>query len=311
MEEFDMKKRALVTGGTAKDVVAMGVFIINFKQTNPTLVDEIVIFHDGISKKDQAVMNSIFPCRFIMYRFPEYNPDDFSHYINDYFSPMVFCKYECFRLLSEYSIVIWSDYDVVLLGSLAKLLIPPTNGSSFKLLATEKAAMGSFMDTINEVDMSRYDSNGIGICGSLFVLFDTLHDYMKYYDWLLQKAKEWGKYLYAGEQAVMNMLLQEFNIGFSVLEGAVYTPNPLHDSITNDTKILHAYGQPKFWSGLKNGIWEENYKKWVSQGGSKLKDRLFSFRLKRRLKNELRKIKRRIFGYGGGGISSLLNSTRS
>jgi hypothetical protein len=158
-------------------------------------------------------------------------------------------------------------------------------------VADEEAAMASFMDTIKEIDMSRYNPNGIGISAGLFVLFDTLNDYMKYYDWLLQKTREWSKHLYCGEQAVMNMLLQEFNINFSALEGAIYIPHPLRGTITEETKILHASGQPKFWSGLKNDIWEENYKKWVAMGGSRLKDRRFSFRLKRRIKNELRRIK--------------------
>jgi lipopolysaccharide biosynthesis glycosyltransferase len=292
MEELDLKKKALVTGGIAKDVTAIGVFVINLKQTNPALVDEVVIFHDGISNKDQKAINSVFPCRFIYYQFPGYNPSDFSHHITDYFSQMVFCKYECFRLLAEYSVVIWSDYDVVLLKSLSELVLPSNDRKGgLKFLTTDSAAMGSFMDTIKEVDMSRYNPGGIGICGSLFVLFDTLNDYMKYYEWLLQKTKEWGKYLYAGEQASINMLLQEFNIDVSNLEGGVYCVHPVHNTITEETKILHAYGQPKFWSGLKNDIWEDNYRKWVTIGGSKVKERLFSFRLKRRVKNELRRIK--------------------
>jgi hypothetical protein len=187
--------------------------------------------------------------------------------------------------------VIWSDYDVVLLKNLSELVVPPGNKANLKLLMTEDSAMGSFMDTIKKVDMSKYNPKGVGICSSLFVLFDALNDYMRYYDWLLEKTKEWGKYLYCPEQAVMDMLLQEFNIDASNLEGNVYCVHPVHHTITEETKILHAYGQPKFWSGLKNEIWEDNYRKWVAIGGSKIRERTLSFRLKHRVKQGTGKIK--------------------
>lgn len=291
-----MKKRALVTGGTAKDAVAIGVFVLNVKQTNPNLVDEIVIFHDGISAKDQKVMNSIFPCRFIYYQFPGYDPKDFNDYVNKYFSPMVFCKYECFRLLSEYKVVIWSDYDVVILKDISELLISGQYGA--KMFFDERPCKINFLDSVVNVIDAKYDLTYPVFSGGLFVLYDVLQDYDNYYNWLIKKAKELGKHLYLVEQGPINLLLQEFSLKVETIDNkdAIYGCHPTYNHITEQTKILHAYGQRKFWNGLENEIWESNYKEWIMLGGSKLKDRLLGARLKRRVRRELDKIKTVIVG---------------
>lgn len=49
------KKTAVVTGGTSNDVPAMACLVMNIKDTNQGLADEIVIYHDGISKKESTV----------------------------------------------------------------------------------------------------------------------------------------------------------------------------------------------------------------------------------------------------------------
>ena len=103
-------RRALVTGGTCDDVAPIAVFVINIAKTNSHLFDEIVIFHNGIKVRDQELIKRVFPTRFINYSYKIKNRND---EVLSYFSSMVFCKYECFGLLSEYDEVIWSDYDVV------------------------------------------------------------------------------------------------------------------------------------------------------------------------------------------------------
>ena len=96
------KKTAVVTGGTSNDVPAMACLVMNIKDTNPGLADEIVIYHDGISEKDQRLINRIFPTRFILYESPFKDVMNFGDVVTKYFSPMVFCKYECFKLLDDY-----------------------------------------------------------------------------------------------------------------------------------------------------------------------------------------------------------------
>ena len=280
-----MKKKALVTGGTKKDTAALAVFVINIKETNPTLVDEIVIFHDGILKKDQKKINSVFPCRFELYQFPGYDPNYFSETVNFYFSPMVFCKYECFRLLNDYQTVIWSDYDVVIIKDISELTEPCKE--NIKMMFTSPAIVrDAFIDKINEIDF-KYDMNKLAICLPIFVLYDSLNNYYKYYEWCIKKTKELGQYLYLPEQAIVNLLLQEFNISiYDIYLEKIYATHPRDDKISDKTKILHAYGQQKFWNGISNDIWNENYKKWLRIGGSEI-----DFNIKRKnLKKVLKKI---------------------
>lgn len=255
-----MKKRAFVTGGTCKDVVAMACLVINLKEVNPNLVDEVVIFHDGISISDQKKINSIFPTKFFEYKFPNYSPIYFSEEINKYFSPMVFCKYECLRLLNEYSVVIWSDYDVVLKSNLNEIL--EHTDENAKLLPTPPTKVESQFYTEIKNDYPAYDYEKTGICYSFFCFYDNF-DYNTAYKYCIEQAKKIGIYLKFGEQGVFDLLLQDKNI-------KVVSLSPLysvHPTATNykDAYILHAYGHPKFWNGLDSSDWNKYYTTWITQ----------------------------------------------
>jgi lipopolysaccharide biosynthesis glycosyltransferase len=286
-----VKKKVLVTGGTKNNAIAIAVFIINVKETNPHLVDEIVIFHDGISKEEQLLMNSVFPCRFIVYKFPNYDPTDFNPIVNEYFSSMVFCKYECFKLLDEYRIVIWSDYDVIFLKNLSELLdscpsgikmIPyPSDNIENK---TEYSVKGSFYNSIENIDMTKFDLEKAGVMLSLFVLFDNHKNNHIYYEWCIRKTKEMGRHLYLPEQAIINLLLQEYDLDIFNLDYKKYSVHPIYDTVTNETRILHSYGKYKYWNEFENDIWKKNYKKWIMIGGSKLKNRSLLYKLYCRLR---------------------------
>ena len=66
-----MGKTAIVTGGTHKDVSAMGALALNIREITPELADELIIFHDGISEKEQQIIKQIFPAKFVRYKYPE------------------------------------------------------------------------------------------------------------------------------------------------------------------------------------------------------------------------------------------------
>ena len=83
----ERKKNALVTGGTKYDVAAFAVLLLSFLDKNPGLIDEFVVFHDGISKKDQQLLNRILPSRFVRYSFPG-GISGFPEIIKSYFTTM-------------------------------------------------------------------------------------------------------------------------------------------------------------------------------------------------------------------------------
>ncbi len=260
-----MKKRALVTGGSADQVAAIATFVINIKETNPNLVDEIVIFHDGIKKSDQKRIQSIFPTRFIYYTSPFKNTDKFGTVVTEYFSLMVFCKYECLKLLSEYSAILWSDYDVVVQDKLDDLF--ETTANSIKTMSIESV----FYQLHNPV--SEYNMDAPAMATGIFVFFDTLPYTEKLYSYCIEKTIQYAENLFCPEQAVFSFMIQEFGLSFDIIDNNIYVVHPKNTELAQQAKILHAYGHPKFWNGLHNDDWEKYYSQWLKLGGTKHPDR--------------------------------------
>lgn len=287
-----MKKKALVTGGTAKDVAAIAALVINIKEVSPNLVDEIVIFHDGIKNRDKKRFNKIFPTRFIDYEFPVLDKA-FTPEILSWFSPMVFCKYECFRLLEEYSTVIWSDYDVYIQKSFEALVKNST--ASFQILFTPQTKVSANFkeNLILKHDMAQYNLDTESICGSLFILRDTLKNHKDIHSYCIEKTYKYGDCLAYGEQPVLCLAIQDFSLAPEKIpndcQGFPYSVHPVQKKeYVPDAYILHAYGGNKFWNGLYNEGWQKNYEKWLKMGGSTTykKDgflKQFLFRIKRKI----------------------------
>lgn len=279
------KKTAIVTGGTANDVPAMACLVMNIKDTNPNLADEIIILHDGILEKDQRLINRIYPTRFIFYESPFKDVTDFGDVVMNYFSPMVFCKYECFKLLADYECVIWTDYDVVIVDDLSELKIKTVNGIRMDI-SKGSLVSESFKGDVKLV-LGNYNLTQEGISMGIFCLFNNLSNIQDVYDFCIKYTKKFAPYLFLPEQAIINLMLQRFNIDVSLNAplGKKYTVHPVHDKNIRDVKIYHSYGQPKFWNGLYNKTWEKNYKKWIRMGGTPYKDRTIKYKIKEKIRS--------------------------
>lgn len=276
-----MEKTVIVTGGTKKDVSAMGVLALNIKEIASKLADEMIIFHDGISKKEQKIIQNIFPTHFYEYRFPI---DFISRRKNSslrYFSSMVFCKYECFRLLEKYDRVIWTDYDVLIMKDLSELLV---SESGLQIVKDSEPLQKMFLPSAKNADLSGFDLQKVGVCTPLFVMTRKIGDYQAYYKWCVENTKKYAEYIYLPEQCIMSLLVQKFNIIYENLSEEKYALHPReYDGCAS---IIHAYGRPKFWEGLYNEKWEKYYNEWLELGGNEYKQPI---------KEKLIQIKDRIF----------------
>lgn len=261
-----MGKTAIVTGGTRKDVSAMGVLALNIREITPDLADELIIFHDGISEKEQQIIKQIFPTKFVRYNFSVGFWAKRRNSSLRYFSPMVFCKYECFRLLQEYDRVIWTDYDIVIVKGLKELL----KGNAGLQIVEDSAPMKRmFFENADQSDFREFDLEQRGVCTPLFVLTREIGDYQKYYEWCNQATLKYAPYIYLPEQCIISMLIQKFKISYTDLPEKKYALHP--KDYDGEASIIHAYGRPKFWEGLTNEQWEKYYKQWISLGGSRYK----------------------------------------
>lgn len=284
---MNTKKTAVVTGGTKDQVSAMAVLALNIADKCPNIADELVIYHDGISRNQQKKIQKIFPTRFIKYIAPWKDKSSFSDTVLYYFSPMVFCKYECFKLLDEYETVIWTDYDVLIKKDIS--FIQELSDKSEFLFDHSSDILYSFKDTFDKNKYSEYDFSKPGVSLAYFVLRKNFIDYNKFYDWCINATYEFAPYLSLPEQAVINLAFQKFKSDVYEIENLDrrYALHPRDVPLIkeDDIVILHCYGSPKFWSGLENAEWNAYYNRWINDyKGKKIQKVTFFSRVIKKIK---------------------------
>ena len=251
-------KKALVTGGTKNDIDAMAVLAINAKEKCPDLFDELVIFHDGVDSDIQKLVNTVVPTKFIRYKCPVSKIKLMLNGNIRYFSPMVFCKIECFRLLKEYDVVTWSDYDVVIKEDISDLLY--CEGNSF-VVNYDTTLEKMFLNSLDRSRVCEYNLHGESVCTPLFVLKrECISDVDVLCEWYYHTLNKLYKHLYLPEQCLFTMMGQRWNIVNNRLNPLEYSEHPSNDN--DSVRIIHAYGQPKFWNGLFNENWNTYYQQW-------------------------------------------------
>lgn len=259
-----LKKGVIVTGGTSNDVAAMAVLALNIRETNPNLADEMVIYHNGISPKDQRLINEIIPAKFIVYHCPVKIKNN---KINSYFTYMLFCKYECINLLEDYEYVVWTDYDVLIRRRLTEIEEARDEEKGITIVVNTEVPIRNMLEKeIKNTDIDKYDLNRESLCTPLFVLNRNLRNPKQLCQWCYEKTNEYQDDLVLAEQCIFSLLVQEFHLQYKALQPEIYSPHP--NKAAEEGLILHAYGQPKFWNGLFHEKWDFYYQQWKGMGGS-------------------------------------------
>lgn len=275
------KKNAIVTGGTKDQFPAMAVLALNIADKNPNIADELIIFHDGVPLKEQEKINKIFPTRFIEYKSPFINNEEFEDTVKNYFSLMVFCKYECWKLLSEYKTVIWCDYDLIFLKNVNEICLLNNYCCSFiqTPLLVKKFNIKLFWDYQEYAKEIPLFSKAISAC--LFVLNDSFPNYLDFYQECIKQTITFSKALYLPEEAVISLLFYQKKISYKIIDNNIYALEPQNQTIVESTKGIHSCGQPKFWNGLNNSQWNDYYNIWIK----KYNGQKFSTNYKKKIKN--------------------------
>lgn len=190
------KKSALVLGASSDKLFAVGTFIISLMQKNPSFTDDIIVFYYEITDEQRRRFSSIGSVILKKYDCPFANAAELSYFTKELFTLMVYTKYECIRLLSEYHTVIWMDYDMFVLDELSEPLIPVKEG--VRAIVTERVE-DSLIEGATLPSKKRIN----GIHSSVFALYDTLRDYEKIYDFCIEKTVELTDLLKCPEQAVL------------------------------------------------------------------------------------------------------------
>jgi lipopolysaccharide biosynthesis glycosyltransferase len=280
----EKKNRAVVFGLTADHIFAVACVMMDLKRLSPDLADEVVVIHDGVSEADQKILMSILPTRFILYEFPIKDPRVLHAKSVQHFSKMVFTKFECLRLLNDYKDVMWLDYDIVVQADLSGLFSPCESG--IKMMPGGLQVRGQLLEEVSE-----YDMNAEGICASTFVFQKGLGNHKSMYEFCYQKLGQYAEVLYMPEQAIFDFMIQEFRLTPTAIDRRVYSPHPSDIEDASRAKIIHAYGQPKFWNGLSNEHWDKNYTAWLRLGGSRYALPSKLSKVKRRVQNLFHRLK--------------------
>ena len=275
------KNKAVVFTLTSNLTFAVACVMLNLKKTSPNIADEIIILHDGISLKDQELLNLILPSRFILYSFPVKDSAVFHQGTFNQFTKMVFAKFECLKLLDEYHNVMLLDYDIVIQKDLSVLFEPCESG--IKMMPGNLRVREQLHEEVDDYDMDKE-----GICASTFVFQDNLKNYNEMYDFCYKSLVKYADKLYMPEQAIFDFMLQEFNIRVTPIDGKVYSPHPTDEEFAASASIIHSYAQPKFWNGIYNELWDSNYNLWLEMGGSKYKPKSILIKNIERVKQKIK-----------------------
>ena len=257
-----LMKYAVVTGGSKNDYDAIATLIVNMTEVMPGLQADYIIFHDGLSIQQQQRLQKYHPVKFFRYRSPVPPFAALCCSSVRYFTPMLYCKYECLQLLDTYDKVMWTDYDVVFKEDVSDLFdidqkaVFVTNGQSkildmfytkYKKQAVRKLS-------------GQHNLNADAITTPLFLVSREIGNYMELYRWCNKATAKLFRYLEQSEQAILSMMLQKFHVEYGELSNEIYALHPKFDNPR--AKIVHAYGQPKFWSGYYDERWEKYHRMW-------------------------------------------------
>ena len=257
---------AIVLGGTHDKSFAIGAFLASFFDVNPHIETDVVVFHDGMDSRVQAAISCLCKglCRFIRYDSP-FEVDVEWHANVDFFTTMVFSKYECLRLLDEYSTVIWFDYDMIVSDSLDSLFLPVSGGMR-AILAPNIGY--SIPDNPKHGDLNALRECS-GIHSPCLAFYKTLDNTRALYEWCINATREYASDLVCPDQVVLSAMVNRFKIDVYPLVFELYSPHPKdRGSRLTDryVKIWHSYRDVKYWdSDFYDEDWTRYYCAFLSK----------------------------------------------
>jgi len=253
------KELAIVLGATGNMAFALANVLIGIKKYSPKINADFIVFENNITELDKKLLNSIFPIKFIDYKFP-LAAEKFDIGTLERFTLLSFSRYECFNMLNEYKNVLWLDIDLLIKGNISTILNYTNSGLSLYLDGGKVEE--NFTVPIDSYDMKKNYYNA-----GVMLIDDTLPEYEKITGWCYQKTLELAQYLTFADQGIINIMIQEFKL----------TVNPLsfkfncHPGLKKNLKtaiILHSFCSEKFWNFYNFKEWNENYIKWIKRGGT-------------------------------------------
>ena len=243
---------AIVMGFTRAWAGPAAVVLQALNDVEPQPFDAVMLVQD-FPASQRALFNRIRPCQFINYEPGLKDPDRFARV-----SSMAFSRYECWAMMAKYERVLWIDADTLPVGEVLSCFAYVEDTGLGLIPHTGTPISVSFAKDVPGFDMQRECFNS-----GYIALTRAIGDYQAHRDWLHDATSQWSDYVNS-DQAVINLLFQAMNTPPTVLPGK-YNCSP--GIPVADVRVLHPWGNQKFWDGLSDQRWDSYHDRWVAMGG--------------------------------------------
>lgn len=243
---------AIVMGFTRAWAGPAAVVLQALNEVEPQPFDAVMMVQD-LPQDQRDLLNKIHPCTFIDYQPELEDPDRFARV-----SSMAFSRYECWSMLAKYERVLWIDSDTLPVGEVLSCFEYIRNTGLGLIPHTGTPMSVSFTRAIPGFDMQRECFNS-----GYIALTRAIGDYNDQRDWLHEATARWSDAV-SSDQAVINLMFQALDTPPTALPGK-YNCSPEHP--VDDVRVLHPWGNHKFWDGISDPRWDAYHQRWVAMGG--------------------------------------------
>ncbi len=243
-----MKKKdtVLVFGITSDYVFALINTLIGLVNHNKKFWDDIIVYYDEINECEIKEVNNITPVKFIKFD-DVFDVTRLSKENLKKYSVACLYKFMCFELLKKYKKVIWNDVDILIQGDISGLL-DYANETGFAATASDNYTRveANFNTFIENFDMLKRNYNT-----GILVFSDKLKNYDEMFEWCIKSTNLYAEKLRWLDQAIINLAIQNFKIDVEEIDIIKYCCWPPYVTPDKDVRIVHAYGEKKFWNNFE------------------------------------------------------------
>ena len=237
-----------------------------------TIDYDLFVYTQNVSESDKKVLNDIPHTQVVEYSF---EPGFINFMLNklpencrfkDEKKLMRFCHYETFKLLDRYRYAVWIDCDMSIQRDISDII---SYGPFAMTKDTPWLVKDQFIKPVSGFNMEKE-----AYCSGIMMMEDTI-PYNEIYNWLFDNTKKYASYMKNGDQAIINLMIQQFDLepnAMPLYEYQCISGRP--ESIS--ARVVHFGTDKKVWNDKytldSHPEWYRVYLEWIEMGGSKSDD---------------------------------------
>lgn len=256
------KETAVLFSSSSTYTFALFISIKSFLTHSPELANnsDIFIYAYRWPEDIKKLFTSHFPVQIKDYELPSFVPD-----VENIrrFTPALFARFEAFERLQHYKNVVCLDSDILVQKELVHVL----NASDGSISLTHDnlpSVQSNFFAPIPGYDMSVQNQN------AGFIVLKNPLPAAKIHDWCYQMLAKYADVCYLGDQGIINLLFQEFQISPIDLPQLYNLKASAPRYQLNKAYIIHSTGPRKFWQYYYFDEWYKDYAHYRQIGGAPL-----------------------------------------